>query len=112
MREQPKEARQSWGCGYIPANPRIPVLPWQPPSYDVYPDERDERGRLKLPVCPGYVCNLPEVIEATHARSWHAVGELTQWCDGGQATPQIREAIAVLNHEQARVDRWRAQEKK
>lgn len=110
MREQPKEARQSWGCGYIPASPR--AHPWQPPSYDAHADEKDERGRLRLPVCPGYVCNLPEVIEATHAKAWRDHGELTQWCDGGQSTPQIREAIAVLDYEQARVQAWAAKEKK
>jgi hypothetical protein len=52
----------------------IPVTPW------------DHQGRAKskddLVVCAGYVCSLPEVIEAARAHLHWSKGALRDFCRG------------------------------
>lgn len=82
------------------------VQPWDHPGREQQADERDENGRLHLPICPGYVTALPEVTEASHALAWKRDGELTQWCEGGIATPGLRAAMDILSVEYSRVEKW------
>lgn len=103
MKRIPKEARQSLGCGY--EQPVDRAVPWDHGGRTQHADERDERGGLHLPLCVGYVAALPEVIETSHAADWKRCGELTQFCEG-QSTPELREAIGVLEMEQRRVEAW------
>lgn len=108
MREQDPLIRQTMGCGYLPPPPsNIPVRPWDGSSLgrEIRADERDEKGRIRLPVCPGYVCSLPEVLEASWAHEYWKNGELTQFCEG-QSTPQLRDAIHILASEQSQAQAW------
>lgn len=106
MQKRPIEVRQAMGCGYeLPMTGLRPAIPWEHPGYSLYADERNEVGRDRSPVCAGYVCALPEVVEVSYAASWQRNGELTQWCEG-QSTPGLREAIAILNGEYSRVESW------
>ncbi len=110
MRERNEQARQLLGCGYAPPpdeklRPHVERSVWDHEGRRIREDERDERGRLHLPVCPGYVCTLPEVVEATWAHSYWEKGELTQYCEG-QSTPALRDAIAVYAIEVAAMNRW------
>lgn len=105
MQTRPIEVRQSLGCGYAEAPTHFPIVPWQHVGYQRHADEIGPKGETLHPVCVGYVCSLPEVIEATHAAAWKRDGELTQWCEG-QVTSQMRDAIAVLEIEQRRAESW------
>ncbi len=113
MRKRDKQTRQLMGCGYESApteelRPHVERGVWDHPGRVQSPDERDDRGRLRLPVCPGYVCALPEVIEASHAMTYKRNGELGQFCEG-QSTESLRDAMDVIEREQNRVDNWKIQ---
>lgn len=86
----------------------VPVQAWDGSSLGRMssPDERDDKRRIIHPVCPGYACGLPEVIEASHARLFFDKGELSQFCDGKTATPMLRDAITILECEASRVMDW------
>ena len=113
MREQPIVTRQALGCGYLPPAPEgFPVQPWDHPGREPAPDERDAKGKLRLPICPGYACSLPEVLEASHARAFAEQGELTQFCDGGVASRKLRDAITILNIERGQLLEWSAKERR
>ena len=103
------DVRRFMGCGYLSAaGPGVPVNAWDGSSLgrSVSPDERDDKGATITPVCAGYVCGLPEVIEASHARIFYDKGELEQFCEGGCATAALRDAITVLECEGSRVMDW------
>lgn len=108
MKEQPAQTRQYMGCGYLPPAPEnAPVSAWDGSSLgrQLGDDERDDKRRVRLPVCPGYVCGLPEVIEASWAHVYWEKGELTQWCEG-QSTSTLRDAVELLAMEQAAATAW------
>ena len=105
-RTQPLIVRQSWGCGYEPPPPNIRIDPWDHGGRDRRADERDDRGRLRLPVCPGYACSLPEVVETSWAHSYWEKGELSNYCDGDAPTPMLREAINAYAIECSAVIEW------
>lgn len=110
MLKQTEQDRQLKGCGYLPPPPenlRPYVQAWDGTSLGrtIESDERDENKRVRLPVCPGYVCSLPEVLETSWAASYWEKGELSQFCEG-QSTPQLRDAIHTLLSEQAAVSEW------
>jgi hypothetical protein len=115
MKKRDKQQRQLIGCGFEsePAEKlRRYVQPWDQAGREWHADEHDgedgRRGKLHLPICAGYVCGLPEVVETSHAAGWKKDGELTQWCGGEMATPALREAITVLEIERSRADSWAA----
>lgn len=111
MRTRDIQARQLLGCGYEPQPAddklRMYVQPWDGTSMGRQrsPDELDAKGRVRLPVCPGYVCALPEVIETSWAHAYWEKGELTQWCEG-QSTEQLRDAVNLLALETSLADAW------
>lgn len=104
-REKPLVVRQSLGCGWEKPDPRIPVRPWDHPGRDEAKGERDDSGKLHLPVCVGYVCTLSEVTEASWAHEYWKNGELGQFCEG-QATSVLRDAISIYAVEQSKARAW------
>lgn len=108
MKDRNQHARQLWGCGYEPPlpehmrnDPRY-LTPWEHEGRKPHADEPR--------VCAGYVCALPEVIEASHAAAWKKDGELTQFLEGAMCTPDLRHAITLLEIEQSRVLAFAAKE--
>lgn len=105
-REQSKQTRQYMGCGYeTPPADRRRVAPWDHGGRDKT-GERDAKGRLHLPVCAGYVCSLPEVVEVTWAHAYWEKGELTNWCDGEVPTQALRDAIAIYAIAVSAANEW------
>ncbi len=107
MKDRNQQARQLWGCGYEPELPehmRTPryLTPWEHEGRTPHPDEPK--------VCVGYVCSLPEVLEASHAAAWKHDGELTQFLEGAVCLPDLRDAITVIEIEQSRVQAFAAKE--
>lgn len=105
--------RRAVGCGFLPLDPN--AMPWDatPLGRDPHPDELDKKsGRLLLPVCPGYACGLPEVIEASMAHTFFKNGGLEQACDGAHPTPDLRYAVVILETEYGRVLAAESQEQK
>jgi hypothetical protein len=108
MEQTPPGQRRLIGCGYLPL--LASAQPWDGAELGRVPqsdelEQVDPAGhppRLRLPVCPGYACALPEVVEASHAILFKKDGELTQFC-GGQATPELLRAITELEIQQAQV---------
>lgn len=105
MKQQPAITRQAMGCGYLPASDRARAWDGTSLGRIVGADERDENGKLHLPVCPGYACSLPEVIETTWAHSYWEKGELAQFCEG-QSTPALRDAMGEYAIECSRAESW------
>ena len=112
MQEKNADARTLMGCGYLPPpsekmRPYVAASVWDGSSMGRVPgaDEKDDKGRVRLPVCPGYVCGLPEVIEASWAHAYWEKGELTQWCEG-QSTAELRSSIELLAMETAATASW------
>lgn len=92
------------GCGFLP--PVTAALPWDHPGREPAKDELDQSGRTLLPVCPGYACGLPEVIESSQAHLFLKNGGLSQFCDGDSPSPALRDAVTILECEYSRVMDW------
>jgi hypothetical protein len=91
--------RQSMGCGYEPPAPRgLPAVAWQHPG-----DDGDE-----LTTCPGYTCNLPEVIHASRARLHWSKGQLEAFT-GGPPRAELLLALEVLEVATNRAQDWHMQ---
>lgn len=89
--------RMSMGCGYEPpANGRVHLTVWQPP-----PGAAGYRGP-ELTACPGYTCNLPEVVEIALAH--------VHWSKGNAAILSLNEealdAIVVLDSQYGQLQNW------
>lgn len=96
QRANSREVRRAIGCGY--EEPLEHARAW----------DHAERSRLhddpsQPAMCPGYVCALPEVLEAARARQFFLAGELAQFCGGELAHPALLDAVSILENEQARV---------
>ena len=81
-------------------------MPWDHPGRVRDPGELDERQKIRLPICPGYLCSLPEVIEASWAHSYWENGELSQFCDGGAATKQLKDAMSAFAIARSKATEW------
>jgi hypothetical protein len=104
MKTTDKLTRQQLGCGY--ETPLEHADPWDHDGREPAGDEFDDDGHVRLPICPGYVCGLPEVREIAIARQFWDKGELAQFCDGAQATPMLRDGIAILEGEAGCSQLW------
>lgn len=63
-------------------------------------DERDPKTRrLHLPVCPGYVCALPEVIEASRAHFFLKNGGLAQFCGSEDPSEPLLLSVQIIESE-------------
>ncbi len=100
------QQRQLMGCGYEPPDPRLPAMPPSFTGREPGADEFDDDGREIHPVCPGYLCGLPEVVEASHAHLFLKNGGLAQFCDGKPPTSMLRDAVTILECEYGRVLDW------
>jgi hypothetical protein len=90
--------RQSMGCGYEPPPPkRLPVAAWH--------HEGDPR-REPPTTCPGYTCNLPEVVYVSRARFHWTKGQLAAFLGGEPASEALLLAIELLEIEANRARDW------
>jgi len=83
----PEAIRRHWHCGWIKKSEHsedgvIPV----PPEFD---GERPD-------VCPGYLVQLPQVIEAARAHGWRKDGALRDFYDGEPLTPLAKLSIDII----------------
>lgn len=98
------------GCGYLPPDPN--AFPWEPTGRQACHDEYDPKtGRLHLPICPGYLCALPEVIEASHAYLFLKNGGVTQYTQGDPPSEPLLVAVTTLESEYDKLVTTRAQER-
>lgn len=110
MNTTDERRRQLLGCGFAPPppenlRPHVEAGAWDHPGRKRRADEKDERGRLIHPVCPGYVCGLPEVLEVSWAHAFWERGELTQFCEGA-STQLLRDAIGEYAVELGAAKAW------
>lgn len=86
------------GCGYLPPVPN--AEPWSPIGRMECSDERDPKTlKLHLPVCPGYVCSLPEVIEASRAHFFLKNGGLQQFTGTEPPSEALLLSVQVIESE-------------
>ena len=102
MNENSTYERQLIGCGF---EPRLGFVDEMEADVVALPGRTGDR----LAICPGYLCGLPEVVEASYARSWKSDGQLAEWLERRQSTPALRRAITELEVAQGRADVWAAQ---
>lgn len=99
MRTTTQQDRQLAACGREPppANPRLlpMVQAWSPQSYSGPPPA----------TCPGYTCNLPEVIEIARARLHWSKGALDTFV-GDPVPDEMLLGIEVLEGAQNEADAW------
>jgi hypothetical protein len=105
MKSSTERERQHMGCGFLPRieNPRSV---WDGQQLGRMPqrDELDDQRRMLDPVCAGYVCGLPEVLEASTAHYFHKHGGMSQ--AGIEPTPELRTSVIELDNEFGRALSW------
>jgi hypothetical protein len=93
---QPQLIRMSRGCGYEPPAERTRLTVWQPPMGKV-----GYRGP-DLTTCPGYTCNLPEVLEVALAH--------VHWSKGNASilglNEEMQHAVVILDGQQNQLQHW------
>lgn len=72
---------------------------------------RDTKHDGEEKLCAGYVCRLPEVIEAARARMHWEKGALVSFCGGQQPSDHLLEAIEIFNHSVAELHHWQMTER-
>jgi hypothetical protein len=103
MEANQRDIRQDMGCGHEPLI--AAADPWDHPDRKVERDERDEDGHIRLPVCPGYLCKLPEIYETARARvHWEKAG-LRDYC-GGQPSDHLLTAVEILDAAVSAFQAW------
>jgi hypothetical protein len=96
MQVQPKLQRQLVGCGYEPpAAKHLPIVAWAGLGY----------SGPRPTTCPGYTCNLPEVIEVARARIHWKNGAIAAFV-GGHPTDEMMIGIEVLEGSYNELERW------
>ncbi len=88
--------RADWRCGWIAEEDRHgrDELAQVPSSYlGKRPD-----------VCPGYLVQLPQVIEAARANSWRRDGALAQFYDGEPITELAKTCIDIIGEAMRKVE--------
>ena len=95
--------RQYMACGYEPPlDGKVRLTIWQPPSGN---DRVGYRGP-ELTTCAGYTARLPEVVEAAFARAHWKNSAIQFYCQGEMPTPELLDAILVLDGEYSALEAW------
>lgn len=95
MERTSETTRRTWHCGFIPR------ARWIHPDQDAELSVRLPPGRdLRTNVCPGYLIQRPEVIEAARALAWSKRGQLEAFYRGAELTDTAVEAIEIVAGEQ------------
>ncbi len=99
MLDHDEQQRRAIGCGYLPLSDD--ALPWRPTGRTMTSAEVDmsKPSRLKLPICAGYVCSLPEVIEASIAHALFKSGGLLQFTGGEPPSDALIASVMTLESE-------------
>jgi len=93
-------SRRAMACGWLPLDPdaRGWVHEGQKPPPGVKFDDWH-------PVCPGYSCGLPDVIEVSRLHAHWKHGALRDACDG-QPTEAVLSSVLILDAQQNAVESW------
>jgi len=84
--------RQSLACGFEPPPPpSVRVQAWDHPDREKRPGEDKEP-----PICPGYLCHLPEVIEIARAHLHWSKGSLHTFCRGEPVTERLNDGVEIF----------------
>ena len=81
-----RKIKRLWSCGWIPAHERSGAGPVP----GAYPYDRPD-------VCPGYLIQLPQVIEAARANIWREKGALREFYDGEPITDLAKQSIDLIS---------------
>lgn len=75
-----------------------------PSADELERDKTTNRLRVLHPVCVGYVCNLPQVDEASRAHWFTKNGGIHQF--RRRPSPELLDAVLVIESEYAAVLAW------
>lgn len=98
----PAAIRNGWNCGLERSSrwigPGFPAPHEWNYRPEPLPDEepRDYAHRRARMVCPGYLINLPQVIETAMCNRWFDKGLLLERLDGTPVTQLLRDALDIL----------------
>jgi hypothetical protein len=81
-------------------------MTWKHPSRDSEAWELDEQGRERDPVCPGYTCNLPDVIDIARAWVHWSKGALPSFTRTDDVREPLLEGIEVLDGAISALNTW------
>lgn len=101
MKDAPRNARISLGCGYEP--PGADVHVWEPPSLDAKSGVGFAGDELKT--CPGYTTDLPDVFEVLRARAHWTKGQLALFDKSPHE--HLLAGIEILDANVAQFERWK-----
>jgi hypothetical protein len=109
MSDTPEQTRQMLGCGFAPL-PAENLLPHRrvprPDGYNGIVRTVDGVETGEPSQCPGYLTNLPEVIEVARARfHWSKGGLLSIGVTDWQNDPLVT-CIEILEGATNEADRW------
>lgn len=85
-------------CGWLPISKKS-----RPPMPHGYPDEQPE-------VCPGYLVQMPAVIEGVRANGWREKGALREFYDGRTLTDLAKTATDIVAGAQREVENYNIRE--
>lgn len=111
MQDRTEQERTALGCGFLPPPPpaiAASVRPWDHPSREYGEDEIDDKGHPLERTCVGYLRQMPEVREVTHARLHWDKGDVHVFTEGEQPTENLLHGIVTLDVAIRAVDIWRA----
>lgn len=87
--------RRGWNCGWLPRSPED--APGNYPLPDAAPKPADD-------TCPGYLIQLPLVIEAQQAHLWWEKGQLRDLVAGRSRSQWLSLAVDLVSGSLAEVD--------
>jgi hypothetical protein len=110
MAKKDKAERQTMGCGYEPQSDH--AMPWRHTGRMMSRDEVDtsKPSQLKTPVCLGYACSLPEVVEASIAHACFKSGGLLQFTGGETPSDALIQSVMTIESEADKMLAWIASE--
>ena len=63
------------------------------------------------PMCAGYTCRLPEVLEIARARMHWEKGAIVSFCRGQEPSEQLLVGIELLEHAVSDLRAWEQEQK-